>query len=63
MCLKGDWKNRNISIPNTANKTEIEEARKEFKFDGPASFTLQLKSFSTDIEETNYIEVDLKHTQ
>ncbi|KAG1143058.1 hypothetical protein G6F37_011401 [Rhizopus arrhizus] len=54
--FRGDWKNRNISIPNTANKTEIEEARKEFKFDGPASFTLQLKSFSTDIEETNYIE-------
>ncbi|CAO3677518.1 unnamed protein product [Rhizopus stolonifer] len=54
--FRGDWKNQNISIPDTANKTEMEEARNQFKFDGPASFTLQLKSFSTEIENANYIE-------
>lgn len=37
--------------------TEIDEARSKFKFDGPATFTLQLKSFSTELEDANYIEV------
>lgn len=38
----------------------MEEARNQFKFDGPASFTLQLKSFSTEIEDANYIEVKFR---
>ncbi|KAG1174625.1 hypothetical protein G6F70_004731 [Rhizopus microsporus] len=54
--FRGEWKNRNISIPDTANMTEIDEARSKFKFDGPATFTLQLKSFSTELEDANYIE-------
>lgn len=54
---KGQWENHNISIPRTVNKTEIEEARSNFKFDGPGLFSINLKAMSTNNEDINYIEV------
>jgi hypothetical protein len=46
-----------MTVPDTANKTEMDEARNKFKFDGPGSFTLNLKATSTLNENINYIEV------
>lgn len=36
----------------------MEEARKEFQFDGPGSFTLNLKSTLSVEENVDYIEVE-----
>ncbi|KAI8075773.1 hypothetical protein BDF21DRAFT_423644 [Thamnidium elegans] len=54
--FRGQWENHNISIPRTVNKTEIEEARSNFKFDGPGLFSINLKAMSTNNEDINYIE-------
>lgn len=37
----------------------MEEARKEFQFDGPGSFTINLKSVLSVEEDVDYIEVSL----
>lgn len=58
----GEWTNANISIPDSANKTEMEEARKEFLFEGPGSFTLNLKSSLSVEEDVDYIEVNISHS-
>jgi hypothetical protein len=55
--LPGEWENSNISVSDSANKTEMDEARNKFKFDGPGSFTLNLKATTTLNENMNYIEV------
>lgn len=53
----GKWENRNISIPDTTNKTAVDEARSKFKFDGPGSFSINLKATKTINEDINYMEV------
>ncbi|CAO0795418.1 unnamed protein product [Mucor circinelloides] len=54
--FRGEWKNGNISVPEYVNKTAMEEARHTFQFDGPGSFTLNLKSTVTLDKDINYIE-------
>lgn len=60
LCL-GEWKNSNISVPEYVNKTAMEQARHTFQFDGPGSFTLNLKSTVTLDKDIDYIEVWEQH--
>lgn len=55
--ILGNWENRNISIPDTTNKTAVDEARSKFKFEGPGSFSINLKATKTANEDINYMEV------
>ncbi|CAO3640235.1 unnamed protein product [Mucor hiemalis] len=54
--FRGEWENRNMSIPDSTNKTEMDNARSKFKFEGPGSFSVNLKAMKTVNEEINYIE-------
>lgn len=55
--FEGDWENRNMSIPDSTNKTEMDNARSKFKFEGPGSFSVNLKAMKTLNDDINYIEV------
>lgn len=39
------------------NKTAVDEARSKFKFEGPGSFSINLKATKTANEDINYMEV------
>ncbi|KAI8984048.1 hypothetical protein BDF20DRAFT_857701 [Mycotypha africana] len=54
--FRGEWENRNLSIPDTLNKTELDEARKTFDFAGPGSFSVNFKTSKTRESEMNYME-------
>lgn len=53
----GEWENYNLTVPDDFNKTELEQARNTFQFDGPGSFSLNMKSVVTLDKDINYIEV------
>jgi len=48
-------------VPEYINKTAMEQARHTFQFDGPGSFTLNLKSTVTLDKDIDYIEVWEQH--
>ncbi|KAI7889472.1 uncharacterized protein EV154DRAFT_514338 [Mucor mucedo] len=54
--FRGNWENRNISVPDNANKTALDEARSKFKFEGPGSFSINLKATETMNKDINYME-------
>lgn len=51
-----------MSIPKSTNKTEMDNARSKFEFDGPGSFSVNLKAIKTNNSDINYIEVTYQHT-
>jgi hypothetical protein len=57
MKIIGEWSNKNLSIPDTINRTLVEEARKEFDFGGVGTFSLNLKSTATQNKDINYLQV------
>ena len=56
----GDWQSHNTTVPDTdtaVNRTAKDSAWGRFPFEGGGSFTLNLKSLKTIVEDVNYIEV------
>ncbi|KAI7897604.1 uncharacterized protein BX663DRAFT_556558 [Cokeromyces recurvatus] len=54
--FRGEWINRNISIPQSTNITEVNKARNNYSFEGPGSWTFNVKAVKTIDHDMNYIE-------